>query len=273
MSHLRSLATVLLAASLAGPAVGQVTGMRGLGDHAGCCALGLPNLHGIDGTFEPAPDPVLSRHRAPAPPRPAAVPESAPGNASARAAGAEDSGATAAGAPTPPADGGVASPGLETAETAEAPVEYPPLREPTRKVEGYWDVGFETLGGYAFSLTKAEAAAFGSGEAAAKGRLEEQIPEIVRKLDGQRIVISGFMLPMKMEGAVATEFLLVANSMLCCYGVVPPMNQWVTVKMRRRGVPPRQDVPIQVFGTLRVQPRVENRALSAIYHLDADRVK
>jgi hypothetical protein len=57
--------------------------------------------------------------------------------------------------------------------------------------------------------------------------------------------------------------------MLCCYGVVPPMNQWITVRMAKKGIAPQQDVPVQILGTLRIQPRVENGALSAIYHLDA----
>lgn len=161
----------------------------------------------------------------------------------------------------------------ESAEPVPAEPTYPPLVMPTRQIEGHLDVGFEILGGYAFKLTKAGAAAIGAGDADALAAVNKQIPDLIRQLDGKKVVVTGYMLPMKMDGGLTTEFLLVANSMLCCYGVVPPMNQWATVKMTRRGVTAQQDVPFQVFGTLRVQTRIENGALSAIYHLDADRVR
>ncbi len=267
-----SLVVVGLAAPLT---VAQVTGLRAMSDHTLCCAIGMPNVHGIDGTFEPAPDPVLSRRRAPAPPPPAS-------NAMAMTpVGVTDGprvdipGSDTFVRETATMTGAVKN--EDTALAAELGVlaepEYPPLQMPKRKIDGHLDVGFETLGGYAFKLTKAQAAAVGVGDAVALVAVNAQIPDLIRQLDGIKVAVTGFMLPMRMEGAVTTEFLLVANSLLCCYGVVPPMNQWITVKMTKRGVKPEQDVPVQVFGTLRVQTRVENGALSAIYHLDADRTR
>lgn len=146
-----------------------------------------------------------------------------------------------------------------------------PLIAPTEKVEGHLRVGFDVLAGYTFQMAKEDAVVAQAGEPAVAAKALGQIPEIVRKLDGQKVLLTGFMLPMKMEGPLATEFLLVANSMLCCYGVVPDMNQWVVVKMAKGGVKPQQDTPMQFFGTLRVQPRFDVGALSAIYHLDAER--
>ena len=236
-----AILTILFAATLA-PATAQITGLRGLKDHSQCCAIGMPSIHGnTDGTFDPAPDPVLSRRRAPAPPNPA----------------------------KPVGDAVDAALALETSGAgADTPVEYPPLKFPTAKVDGHLEAGFEFLGGYEFKLTKAQAAAFAANDISALSAVNDQIPELVRKLDGQKVLVRGFMLPMKMDGALTTEFLLVANSMLCCYGVVPPMNQWITVKMAKGGLKPQQDVPIEIFGSFRVEPRIENGALSAIYHLE-----
>lgn len=229
----RSRIAVLLALTAPTLATAQITGLRGLKDHSQCCAIGMPSIHGnADGTFDPAPDPVLSRRRAPAPPAPAS-------DASTAAAPIDD------------------------------PTEFPPLKLPVAKIENHLEVGFDFLGGYPFKLTKEQAAAFAADDKSALDSVNTQIPELVRKLDGQKVLVTGFMLPMKMEGPLTTEFLLVANSMLCCYGVVPPMNQWITVKMTGNGLKPQQDVPIQIFGTLRIQPRIENNALSAIYHLEA----
>jgi hypothetical protein len=233
------IATSLLAAS-ATTAVAQISGLRALKDHSQCCAIGMPSIHGnSDGSFDPAPDPVLSRRRATAPPAPNTV------------------------------DAADAALALETSTPAtDAPVEYPPLKSPTEKIDGHLEVGFEFLGGYDFKLTKQQAAAFAANDHSALAAVNAQIPELVRKLDGQKVLVRGFMLPMKMDGTLTTEFLLVANSMLCCYGVVPPMNQWITVKMTKGGLKPQQDVPLEIFGTFRVEPRIENGALSAIYHLE-----
>ncbi len=250
-------------------AVGQVTGLRGLRDHSLCCAIGMPNIHGIDGSFDPAPDPVLSRRRAPAPPVPAdsAASSQAPGDKPVVAIPGVDTFVSA----TPVS--AIAAP--EASDEAESPVEpsYPPLVLPTRQIDGHLDVGFETLGGFAFKLTKSQAAAIGTADKTAMAAVQAQIPDVIRKLDGRKVVVTGYMLPMKMDGALTTEFLIVANSMLCCYGVVPPMNQWATVKMEKRGVAPQLDEPVQVFGTLRVQSRIENGALSAIYHVEAQRTR
>lgn len=185
-------------------------------------------------------------------------------------------------APTPPpttattpqaslASAEIAAPATTLATTPPAP-EPPrtPLVAPTEKVQGHLRVGFEVLGGFDFQLSKDESLITPANEGAAIAKATAQIPDLIRQLDGQKVLVRGFMLPMKMEGPLATEVLLVANSLLCCYGVVPPMNQWMTVKLKA-GVKPQQDVPMQFFGTLRVQPRIDNGALSAIYHLDADK--
>jgi hypothetical protein len=169
-----------------------------------------------------------------------------------------------------------ATAGVVQAETASgagagpesAPTE--PLRIPSELVEGHLRVGFNVLGGFPFELTKAEAAAAASPEAVAE--ILARVPAEIRALDGRKVLVTGFMLPMQLEGPLTTEFLLVATSMLCCYGVVPPMNQWIVVKMVRGGVKPQQDVPLSFFGTLRVQPRYDSGALSAIYQLEGERM-
>lgn len=271
MAYSRPSACAILCLFLAGVTLpvtrGQVTGLRGMRDHSLCCAMGMPNIHGIDGSFEPAPDPVLSRRRAPAPPVP-------PSSASPAQAAGVGHGVNIPGVDTfvteTPAPARSTAESSGDAATAVEPA-YPPLVLPSRKVDGHLDVGFETLGGFAFKLTKTAAIAIGAADASALAMVNAQIPDVIRQLDGRKVVVTGYMLPMKIDGALTTEFLLVANSMLCCYGVVPPMNQWATVKMQKRGVTSQPDVPVQVFGTLRVQTRIENGALSAIYHIEAER--
>lgn len=245
--HAHILPTVLGALLLAAGPVANAAGARGLLDHSLCCGGGAPGL-GVDGTADHGTDPVLRRHRMPPPPK------------------------AASGPILPGADGFVSETPASGATPTDAAPEQP-LRIPTELVEGHLDLGFETLGGYPFKLTKEQAAAIGAGDRAATDVMLAQIPEAIQKLDGKKVLMTGFMLPMKLEGGLASEFLLIANSMLCCYGVVPPMNQWAVVKMKKGGLKPLQDVPIQIFGTLRVQPQTENGVLSTIYSLEAERLR
>lgn len=247
----------MASALLVATAVSNAAAPRGLLDHALCCGLGPSSING-EGGFDPAADPLLGRHRLPPPgaiAAPVAAAVSIPGSDTfaselpAAATATATSGDTASAAPA-----------------VEPAVPAAPLRVPTEMVEGHLRVGFDVLGGYPFKLSKEAAAA---GPAA---DVLPQIPDVIRQLDGRKVLVTGFMLPMTMEGTLTTEFLLVANSMLCCYGVVPPMNQWMVVKMARGGVRPQQDVPLSFLGILRVQPRYDDGALSAIYHLDAERI-
>ena len=96
-----------------------------------------------------------------------------------------------------------------------------------------------------------------------------QVPESVKKLDGAKVVITGFMLPTKIEKGLATEFLLLNSPMMCCFGVTPATNAWVTVKMPK-GVPPIQDTPLPFGGRLHVRAQWDDGWLSSIYQLDGE---
>jgi hypothetical protein len=101
--------------------------------------------------------------------------------------------------------------------------------------------------------------------------LGAQIPDAIRGLDGRKAVVTGFMLPIKMEGGLVTEFLLMRSQMMCCYGVVPQVNEWVLVHMAK-GVHQLMDVPVSFGGQLHVKELYENGFLTAIYQLDGDKI-
>ena len=98
-----------------------------------------------------------------------------------------------------------------------------------------------------------------------------QIPEKVRALDQQKVAVTGFMLPVKMEGGLVKEFLLVKDPMMCCYGVMPKLNEWIVVKMTGTGVKPLMDIPITFEGKLRVGEMYENGYLTGLYLLEGER--
>jgi hypothetical protein len=90
--------------------------------------------------------------------------------------------------------------------------------------------------------------------------------------DGRKAVVTGFMMPVKMNGGLVSEFLLVKDPMMCCYGVVPNMNEWVVVRMKGDGVKPLMDVPVSLYGDLKIGAVLENGYLTGIYEMAGDRL-
>jgi len=136
---------------------------------------------------------------------------------------------------------------------------------------GYQNVTFNLLAGFDFSLTQEMAdGTAGAAETAAKTRA--QIPANVQSLDGRDVAIQGFLLPVRMNNGLTVEFLLMRNQSMCCYGVPPKINEWITVCTAGGGVKPVMDQPVTVAGTLHVGPIEENGSLAGIYRLDARKV-
>ncbi len=123
-------------------------------------------------------------------------------------------------------------------------------------------VGFDKLASFEFTAPEDESKAPAA---------EAQIPAKVRELDAREVTVTGFMLPVKMDGGLVTEFLLVKDPMMCCYGVMPKVNEWVVVKMIGKGVPPLMDVPITFQGQLKVGQIYEGGYLTGLYLLKGEK--
>jgi hypothetical protein len=93
----------------------------------------------------------------------------------------------------------------------------------------------------------------------------------VKAWNGKKAVVTGFMVPVKMDKGLVTEFLLMRNTMACCYGSVPNMNEWVVVKMRK-GVQPMMDVPVAFYGSIKVGAMFENGYMTGLYELDGEKM-
>ena len=156
----------------------------------------------------------------------------------------------------------------DASEKPPAPVlpDGPPLSaldRPPEMVAGYAKVHFSQLAGFKYRPPPQPVPA-GEAPPDALG----QVPELIRGLDGRKVVLSGFMLPLKLENGFATEFFLLSNSSLCCYGIMPEMNEWIHVRMRAEGLPPVQDVPVFLAGKLQVKARWEAGYLTGIYEME-----
>jgi hypothetical protein len=135
--------------------------------------------------------------------------------------------------------------------------------------DGYLKAGFDLLGSFDFNPPNDSGA---PATPAAITAAMTQIPARIQGLDGRRVMVTGYMLPLKMTGNRVSEFLLVSSPMICCFGTVPQMNNWIVVRMSGAGAPILMDSPIQFFGRLHVGKIVEDDVLAGIFLLDGEKM-
>jgi hypothetical protein len=95
----------------------------------------------------------------------------------------------------------------------------------------------------------------------------EGLPDALKALDGKKVVMHGFLLPLY-EWDDIREFGLVANHMSCCFGMPPGINGQVFVKLRGKEGLPNTAEPLRVIGTFRVKEVKESGFVLAIYSID-----
>jgi hypothetical protein len=131
-------------------------------------------------------------------------------------------------------------------------------------------LGFDRLAGYKFVAPEFDPTA---KPGALPPVVDGQIPDDIKAYDARKVVLTGYMLPIKMEGLAVAEFMLVSSPAACCYGAVPNLNEWVIVKMKPgEGIPVLMDVPVSVKGILKVGGVFEGGYLTAIYTLAGERL-
>ena len=134
------------------------------------------------------------------------------------------------------------------------------------KTAEYPLVGFDKLSGYNFEMMDDLLLPRTNGTTTVAA--DAQIPAEIKALDRKRVALRGFMLPLKVEGGLVTELLIMKDQSMCCYGTTPRIHEWVSVKMTSRGVKPVMDQIVTLCGTLHVGEERENGYLVNIYRLD-----
>jgi len=153
---------------------------------------------------------------------------------------------------------------------ATPPKEFPANvadHENTAEVDEYTVVGFDKLASFKYQVPDDPIT-----EPAAKAILKQnQIPQPIKNLHGRKVAVDGFMLPLRVENGKITEFLILRDQSMCCYGAVPKINEWISVRMPPgQGVKPVMDVKIKFYGTLKVGEVLENGYLVGIYEMDGE---
>jgi hypothetical protein len=132
-------------------------------------------------------------------------------------------------------------------------------------------LGFDTLSGFPFEVTR-EMADGANDPTSASAATRQKIPSAVQALDNHFVAIRGFLLPLRMNNGLATEFLLLRNQNMCCFGSVPKINEWICVEPKGEGIKPIMDQPITILGKLRVGEIRENGYLVGMYKMQPQQV-
>jgi uncharacterized protein len=97
-------------------------------------------------------------------------------------------------------------------------------------------------------------------------------PAVVASLDGKRVHIGGYVVPLNFDSTRVTDFLLVPFVGACIHVPPPPANQIVYVKVGQGFDVKGTFDPVWVTGTLKVTPTFTGLA-DAGYSLEAEKVE
>ncbi len=134
---------------------------------------------------------------------------------------------------------------------------------------GYQTVGFDKLASYNFEVLDDAPV---TNLTVTPDTADQQIPAAVKAFNQKKVSIRGFMLPLKVDNGNVTEFLIMKDQSMCCYGATPKINEWVSVKITGSGIKPIMDQPVSMLGTLHVGAMRENGYLVGLYHMDGDKL-
>ncbi|MBE2215986.1 MAG: DUF3299 domain-containing protein [Opitutaceae bacterium] len=151
--------------------------------------------------------------------------------------------------------------------------EPPPDKEtmPREVIDGeeVYTLGFQKLA--AFEYVIYDDASGATPEQIATAKKTDQIPAWVRSYDNQRVALTGYMLPLKVENGLTAKFIMMRDISTCCFGNIPNMNEYLIVTMTTGGVKPVQDVPTVLIGVFKIREIYENGYLTSIFQMDGEK--
>ncbi len=139
----------------------------------------------------------------------------------------------------------------------------------TRKdivVDGLVQPGFDKLSAFKFDVYEVYSE---TNAGRAQLRSDDTIPPVIKTYDGRRVIVKGYVLPLRTKRGVVTEFLLMRDQGTCCFGARAQINHFIRVSFSG-GIKPGDAVPWIVSGTLHVGETYVQGYLTGIYRLDAE---
>tara|TARA_R110002074_G_scaffold10537_7_gene39961 strand:- start:2293 stop:2940 length:648 start_codon:yes stop_codon:yes gene_type:complete len=92
---------------------------------------------------------------------------------------------------------------------------------------------------------------------------EARFPDHLTALDGERIAVRGYMIPVTWEEGAVTQLMLVGDLLACCFGIAPEPDQWVDCHMMEDGADYFIQVPVVIKGILHIKGIADEAGYSA----------
>lgn len=134
--------------------------------------------------------------------------------------------------------------------------------------ETYTYTSWDTLGGFFYQPPDPDAEPIPG-----LPKPKNEIPKSIQAMNGKKVLLQGYMVPLRTKKGEVTEFILCKFVPACCFGDTIKMNEWVHVKMQQDKS--CQYVPSQtitVFGTFDVGEVKDQGVVLSIFRMTADQV-
>jgi len=149
-----------------------------------------------------------------------------------------------------------------------APVDLTPEKVVVDGREMY-ALGFDKLSSFTYELVDVGTGA--TQEEIDAHLARDPVPEWVKTYHNQRVRLTGYMMPLKVENGRTNKFVLMRDVNTCCYGAVPNMNDYLVATLPGEGVEAIQDVPVDVVGIFRIDHRYEDGYVVSLFVLDGEK--
>ena len=137
--------------------------------------------------------------------------------------------------------------------------------------EGYQDISFEQL---SFGYKPPVDVEHPDGTVTKGSKKPTPIPPAVKALNGKKVAIKGFFIPVETDGTNVRTFLFADQLVTCLFCQGLGYDQWIfSTVTGRRGFHLSDDEyeeALTVYGTMEVGEQYEDKQLTGIYRLKAD---
>jgi len=131
-------------------------------------------------------------------------------------------------------------------------------------------LGFDKLSSFPYLLVDAGTGA--TPEQIAEHVKKDQVPPWIHVYDKQRVLLTGYMMPLQIENGRSKKFVMMRDVTTCCYGAVPNMNDYLVVTMKDKGIEVVQDVPVELLGTFRIEQKYEGGYVVSLFVMDGEKL-
>jgi hypothetical protein len=101
----------------------------------------------------------------------------------------------------------------------------------------------------------------------------DDIPQKYRALDGQKVILTGEMVPMQSAAPEIQSFSLVYSVSKCCYSGEPQVQHFIHSSVKDGKKVPYYSNLVQVYGTLHVNVTKADGKVDSVFQFDVENVK